>query len=245
MKYVAYYRVSTKKQGASGLGLDAQVKAVADFAKNGELIAEFREVESGSKDSRPILAKALEVAKANGATLLIAKLDRLSRRASFIFALRDSGVNFIACDMPEANRLTIDLLAVIAEHEREMIKARTAAAQQERSRRKTARIIEDLQAAGLPCDEPSIAAEKRRRDVEAAKYQIDSILPQARLESIAVKKEAVKACPEWSRAAELAKSLRKEGLTFRAIAERLNATAFVTREKKPFHAMTVKRLLVA
>lgn len=124
-KYVAYYRVSTAKQGMSGLGLDAQKAAVATFLKEAPLLAEFVEIESGKKNQRPKLAAAIAAAKSQKATLLIAKLDRLSRNAGFIFALRDSGVDFVCCDIPDANTLTVGIFAVIAQHERETISKRT------------------------------------------------------------------------------------------------------------------------
>ena len=124
-KYVAYYRVSTAKQGISGLGIDAQKAAVAIFLKGADLLAEFVEVESGKKNQRTELSKAIASAKAQGATLVIAKLDRLSRNAGFIFALRDSGVDFVCCDIPDANTLTVGIFAVIAQHERETISKRT------------------------------------------------------------------------------------------------------------------------
>jgi len=124
-KYVAYYRVSTVKQGASGLGLEAQSAAVATFLKGAPLLAEFVEVESGKKNQRPQLTAAIAAAKAQGAVLVIAKLDRLSRNAGFIFALRDSGVDFVCCDIPDANTLTVGIFAVIAQHERETISKRT------------------------------------------------------------------------------------------------------------------------
>lgn len=124
--YVAYYRVSTDKQGKSGLGLDAQRQAVADFvAGRGEIVREFTEVESGRKNDRPQLAAALAVCKQRRARLIIAKLDRLARNVHFISGLMESGVDFVAVDMPEANRLTIHILAAVAEHEREMISKRT------------------------------------------------------------------------------------------------------------------------
>src|SRR5262245_47088496 len=120
-KFVAYYRVSTARQGRSGLGLDAQREAVAEYLNGGRhtLLREFREVESGKQNARPELAKALHLCKVTGAMLVIAKLDRLSRNAAFLLTLRDSGVKFVSADMPEANALTVGLLAVIAEHERE------------------------------------------------------------------------------------------------------------------------------
>lgn len=127
---VAYYRVSTRAQGDSGLGLDAQRSAVERFARDRRLriAAEYRDVESGRHNARPGLAAALARAKAEGATLVIAKLDRLSRNAAFILTLRDSGVPFVACDMPEANTLTVGLMAVLAQQEAELISARTKAA---------------------------------------------------------------------------------------------------------------------
>src|SRR5579862_7716530 len=129
-KFIAYYRVSTEKQGQSGLGLDAQRKAVADYLNGGQwaLLAEYTEVESGKRADRPQLLAALAHAKATGATLIVAKLDRLSRNVAFIAALMESGVEFTAADMPMANRLTVHVLAAVAEHEREAISARTKAA---------------------------------------------------------------------------------------------------------------------
>ena len=127
---IAYIRVSTDKQGKSGLGLEAQQEAIASYAASqGVTVSEtFIEVESGKNNHRPELEKALKLAKRTKSTLVIAKLDRLSRNAAFLLTLRDSGVDFVAADNPEANRLTIGLLAVIAEHEREMISERTKAA---------------------------------------------------------------------------------------------------------------------
>lgn len=125
-KYVAYYRVSTQKQGQSGLGLEAQKQTVSSFvAGKGVVIAEYIEVESGKKDNRVKLTNAILEAKENNAILIIAKLDRLSRNASFVFSLRDSGVNFLCCDLPDANTLTIGIFAVVAQHERELTSKRT------------------------------------------------------------------------------------------------------------------------
>ena len=126
-RLVAYERVSTARQGASGLGLEAQRKVIEDFAasRGCEVLARFTEVESGRNADRPELAKALHLAKVTGATLVIAKLDRLSRNAAFLLALRDSGVRFMAVDMPEANDLTVGIMALVAQAEREAISRRT------------------------------------------------------------------------------------------------------------------------
>lgn len=131
--FVAYYRVSTARQGESGLGLDAQRAAVTRHLHNvgplAQLVGEFTEIESGKKHTnRPQLAAAIAQAKRSQATLIIAKLDRLARNVHFISGLMESAADFVACDMPHANRLTIHILAAIAEHEREMISARTKAA---------------------------------------------------------------------------------------------------------------------
>ncbi|MES2846564.1 MAG: recombinase family protein [Pseudomonadota bacterium] len=126
-RLVAYERVSTARQGTSGLGLEAQRRVIEDFAasRGAEVLARFTEVESGRKADRPELLKALHLAKVTGATLVIAKLDRLSRNAAFLLALRDSGVRFVAVDMPEANDLTVGIMALVAQAEREAISRRT------------------------------------------------------------------------------------------------------------------------
>lgn len=126
-RVVSYYRVSTDKQGRSGLGLEAQRKAVRDSvaASAGQLVAEFTEIESGKRNDRPQLAAALAACRKQKAVLCIAKLDRLARN---IANLMDAGVDFVAVDMPNANRLTLHVMAAFAEHEREAISARTKAA---------------------------------------------------------------------------------------------------------------------
>lgn len=127
MKIVAYQRVSTSKQVQSGLGLDAQWAAIQAYAAQaqGTVIERFTEVESGKSNSRPELEKALQLAKLTGAVLVIAKLDRLSRNAAFLLTLRDSGVHFVAADMPDANDLTVGIMALVAEQERRAISERT------------------------------------------------------------------------------------------------------------------------
>jgi DNA invertase Pin-like site-specific DNA recombinase len=129
-QFVAYFRVSTAKQGKSGLGLDAQREAVRSYLNGGkwQMIGEFVEVESGKRNDRPALAEALALCRLHNATLVIAKLDRLARNVNFISNLMESTVEFTAVDFPQANRLTIHILAAVAEHEASMISARTKAA---------------------------------------------------------------------------------------------------------------------
>jgi DNA invertase Pin-like site-specific DNA recombinase len=126
-RIIGYERVSTARQGASGLGLEAQRQAIDGYAaqRSAVLLARFTEVESGRNADRPELAKALHLAKVTGATLVIAKLDRLSRNAAFLLALRNSGVRFSAADLPEANDLTVGIMALVAQQEREAISRRT------------------------------------------------------------------------------------------------------------------------
>jgi len=137
-KWISYQRVSTQRQGKSGLGLEAQRNAVTEFLNGGNwtLVKEFVEVESGKNaDNRPELAKAIQACRAYGAKLLIAKLDRLSRDAHFLLGLEKAGIDFVAVDMPNANRLTVGIMAMVAEEERRMISKRTKDALQAAKRR--------------------------------------------------------------------------------------------------------------
>lgn len=136
-RFVAYYRVSRDKQRQSGLGLEAQKEAVERHVKaaGGTLLASYTEVESGKKNDRPKIAQAVAHAKVTGATLVIAKLDRLARSVHFVSTLMESNVDFVCCDMPLANKLTIHILAAVAEDERERISKRTSEALQAAKRR--------------------------------------------------------------------------------------------------------------
>jgi DNA invertase Pin-like site-specific DNA recombinase len=195
--YVAYYRVSTKAQGQSGLGLDAQRTAVAGFVK-GVILAEFTEVESGKNNQRLQLAAAIERAKKAGAVLVIAKLDRLSRNASFIFTLRDSGVNFQCVDMPDANTLTIGIFATLAQHERELISSRTKVALQ-------AKIAQ-----GAVLGKPeNLTDEARRKGAQAT-----------RLNALANQ--------DNRRAQSVADMMHQAGKNYSQIAVHLNSTGFQT-----------------
>jgi len=156
-RYVAYFRVSTQKQGRSGLGLDAQKQAVSDYLHQfgGALIAEFMEVESGKRPDRPEFTKAADYAELSNATLLVAKLDRLSRDLHFVTSLQKRGIKFKLCDLPEIDNLTIHILAAMAEHEARMISVRTKQAMQEAIKR------------GVVMGNPQLGIQ-RNRDVSAA-----------------------------------------------------------------------------
>jgi DNA invertase Pin-like site-specific DNA recombinase len=172
-RFVAYYRVSTDRQGKSGLGLDAQRKSVMDYLNGGswELVAELVEVESGKHSERPKLAAALDACRKHKAKLVIAKLDRLSRNLAFIATLMKSGVEFIAVDNPHANKLTVHIPAAVAQHEREMISEPTKAALQAAKRR------------GVKLGNPRLA-EAAQRAVESLKATADqfaaNVLPVIR-----------------------------------------------------------------
>jgi len=129
-RYIVYYRVSTKAQGHSGLGLEAQKATVEQFlsSSGGALLREFVEVESGNRADRQELRSAIAFARRCQATLLVAKLDRLARNVAFLATMMESGVDFVACDNPHANRFTVHILSAVAEYEREMISKRTTEA---------------------------------------------------------------------------------------------------------------------
>ncbi|MER8775783.1 recombinase family protein [Mesorhizobium sp. M0977] len=131
-RFISYLRVSTERQGRSGLGMEAQRKAVADYLNGGHwsLLQEVVEVESGGDDNRPKLAEALALCRLHSATLVIAKLDRLSRDAAFLMSLQKADVRFVAVDMPEADETVVGIMAVFAQRERKLISQRTKAALQ-------------------------------------------------------------------------------------------------------------------
>jgi DNA invertase Pin-like site-specific DNA recombinase len=211
-KYVAYYRVSTEKQGESGAGLDAQKVDVMRFA-GGSVFAEFTEVESGACDDRPVLDVAIKTALMHDATLVIAKLDRLSRKASMVMALKDTGVKFVCTDMPDANSLTIGIMASIGQHEREMIAERT---------RKAIRTkIDNGQVWGNPQNFSDAGREKGRT---------------ARTEKARTNGNNLKAFV-------MASDMMKAGFSLRTIANRLNQFGFVTSRGNKFHANSIKQLM--
>lgn len=218
-KFVAYYRVSTARQGRSGLGLEAQKKAIADYLNGGRwrLLAEFTEVESGKLNSRPQLEQALHLCRVTGATLVIAKLDRLSRNAAFLLTLRDSGAKFVAADMPDANSLTIGIMALVAQNEREAISRRTtealAAAKRRGVRLGNPHGARPLLRAGKG-NRAALAAIRARADGHAA--ELRSVLADVRAAGVT---------------------------TLAGIAAALNEREIQTRRGGAWHASSVRNLL--
>lgn len=219
MKAVAYYRVSTATQARSGLGLEAQRAAVAETcaARGMEIIAEFTEVESGKRGDRPELSEALHRAKLTGAVLVVAKLDRLSRSVAFLSTLQDSGAKFIAADMPEANELTVHILAAVAQAERKAISTRTKDA------------LKAAKARGVRLGNPNGAAPLRRAgkgNAAAARAVKDAA--QSRALDLAGEVAAIRAAGAGS---------------LREIAQGLNDRHIETPRGGRWHPSGVKRLL--
>lgn len=219
-KFVAYFRVSTDRQGRSRLGLEAQTASVRDYiTSHGELIAEYTEIETGKRADRPELAKALAHARRIGATLVIAKLDRLARNVAFTAALMESGTDFLAVDNPTANKLTIHVLAAVAEDEARRISERTKDALQAYKSRggklgshhpKCKPLSPE--AARLGQRIGSASTQKRAREAYA------DLIPQVR-------------------------KLRSEGKSLREIAESLDDAGHFTRNGRSWNATQVKRIL--
>lgn len=220
-RFVSYRRVSTTRQGKSGLGLDSQREAIRSHLAGspGELLAEFTEIESGRRCDRPELAKALAACRLHRATLVIAKLDRLARNVAFISALMDSGVEFVATDMPAASRLTLHMLAAVAENEARMISERTRGALAAAKRRGTK----------LGGFKGRCATDADRQRAAAAK----TALANSRARDLA----------------ETIKAIQAEGVaSYSAIATRLNAmkiptTGNPTGGETSWHRAQVRRVL--
>lgn len=211
--FIAYYRVSTVGQGKSGLGLEAQRTAVNNFLKKGQiLMKEFVEVESGKKNDRRILQGALAYAKEREAILIIAKLDRLARNAAFIFTLKDSNVNFVCADMPEANTLTIGIFATLAQYERELTSERTKKALAEKKK------------LGMTLGTPK------------------NLTLEAGLKGAVAMKEKAKLNENNRRATAMINSLRAAGNSWSKVAEQLNFAGFTTSRGKSFQIVQVQRL---
>lgn len=217
-RFVAYYRVSTLRQGESGLGLDAQRKAVTDYLSrmSGRLMAEITEVESGKRNDRPKLADALSACRIHNAVLVIAKLDRLARNAAFLLSLKDGGVEFVAVDMPNANRLTVGIMALVAEDEAERISARTKAA------------LAAAKARGVKLGTPSNLSNRKLGSVRGNE------------------KKSAQADRRAKELKPVIAAIQTEGSTsLRAIAAEMNARSILTARGGQWSAMQVKRLLEA
>lgn len=210
--YVAYLRVSTTKQGIDGLGMAAQEQAIKAY--NGNVIAKYVEVESGKRKDRPELAKALEHCKLTESTLIVAKLDRLARNVCFISTLMESKVDFVACDFPEASRLTLHIMSAVAEHEACAISDRTKKALAEAKKR------------GVKLGNPNLTAEGRERGnvngVETIKKTADAFA---------------------QRVAGTIQAFQAQGLSLRGIAKELNKLGVKTARGKMWTATAVKNVL--
>jgi DNA invertase Pin-like site-specific DNA recombinase len=224
-KLVAYFRVSTKRQGESGLGLAGQQTDVERFASghNGEVIRQFVEVETGTRKDRPELDKALAFAKRAKARLVVAKLDRLARNVAFTSALMESGVEFVACDNPHANRLTIHILAAVAEDEARRISDRTKKALAE-AKRKGVKLgsarpghwdgREDRRLAGAHAGGQAAAESHRRAAIDEYRDLVPLIV-----------------------------RLRNDGHSNQTIADTLNKEGYRTRRDAAWNRMQVGRVL--
>ncbi len=210
--YVAYYRVSTQKQGISGLGLESQKDTVRRFIGDNTLFKEYTEIESGKKNNRLELINALQYAKDNKATLVIAKLDRLSRNTAFILTLRDSKVDFVCCDMPDANTLTIGIIAIIAQNERETISQRTKDALKQKKQQ------------GFVLGTPA------------------NLTKDAIFKSVLVRKELAANNDNNKKATAFILSLKTQKKSLSEIATILNCNGFRTSKNKEFQKTTVLRL---
>ena len=212
IKYVAYYRVSTEKQGDSGAGLDAQKADVMRFT-NGLIGAEYTDIQSGSKFDRLGLQMAIAYAKMHGATLVVAKMDRLSRNVGDLFTIRDSGVKIAICDMPDMDTLKFGIYATFAQHEREMISIRTKKA---------------LQA---------------RKDAGMILGKLDNLTDAGRAIGRAKHSSNARMNGNNMRAYVVASDMRRAGESFGTISNRLNLFGFLTARGKTFHPNSVKQLM--
>lgn len=219
MKIVTYIRVSTEKQGRSGLGLEAQQAAIAAYAARHDatVTAAFTEVESGRRNDRPELAKALRKARVTGSKLVIAKLDRLSRDAAFLLNLQASSVDFVACDMPEANALTVGIMSVIAEAESRLIAERTRA---------------------------SMAAAKARGQVFGNPHGAQALRRAGKGNTAAIQACKVRADARAHDLTDTLEDLRAEGITSnKGIAKALNERGIATPRGGQWYATSVRNLL--
>lgn len=214
-RFVAYYRVSTVKQGRSGLGLDAQRSTVTNFlhGQEAEILAEFIEVESGRRKDRQQLTSAINYARVTKSSLIIAKLDRLARNVSFTSALMESGIEFVCCDLPSANKFTIHIMSALAEMEAEMISSRTKAA----------------------------LAEAKKRGVRLGNPRLSQYRPDPRTGGQARKKIADNQAKSY--VGLVLEARQKGAITLQATADFLNTRGALTPKGNQWHPATVQRML--
>lgn len=213
-KFVSYFRVSTQKQGNSGLGLEAQKSTIQNYLKDIQPIAEFTDIESGTKkgNDRQGLKDAISFCKFHNAKLIIAKLDRLSRNVSFIAQLMESDIEFVICDQPQATRFTIHIFAALGEQEARFISERTKSA----------------------------LAEAKKRGQKLGSPQ--NLTDQSRANSLEVRKLNAFNNENSRKAGALIVSLRQSGKSFYQITKEINVLGFKTRTNKSFHQAQVKTL---
>jgi DNA invertase Pin-like site-specific DNA recombinase len=244
IKLVAYYRVSTRKQGDSGLGLQSQRTAVLEHARKvgGKILGEYTEVESGRKSNRAQFRAALGHARNTGATLCIAKLDRLARNVLFTATLQDSKQPFVCCDNPYATEFTIHILAAVAQLEAKQISERTVAALAAyKAGKRVSKRITLLYPKGVPAKVVRETAGK----LGGALPQCRTLTPEAGRKGSALGIEAVaaKVAERVATAGPIVLEMRRGGMTLRAIAEALTGQGYITRGGKPWSAVAVLRML--
>ncbi len=215
-QYVAYLRVSTQKQGFSGLGLEAQREIIHNYLHNTNPIAEFVEVESGRKSDRPKLKEALALCRKDGATLIVAKLDRLARSVSFLSGLLESDVEIVFCDFPQANKMVLHIISAISQYEAELIAARTKASLQAKKSR------------GFKLGNPEHLLEKHKQAIQ---------------NSIKTCKAKADSNPNNKRAVAMLRTLVKENHSYKEMAEILNNEGFVSSKGCTFTKSTVYKLI--
>lgn len=218
IQYIAYLRVSTQKQGFSGLGLEAQKEIIQNFLYDKNPITEYIEVESGRKTDkgRPKLKEALEVCRKTGAKLIVAKLDRLARNVAFLSQLLESDVDIVFCDFPQANKMVLHILAAISQYEAELVATRTKQA---------------------------LAAKKARGAVLGNPDHLLENLDSAIAKSVETNKRKAEENPNNKRAAAMLKVLAKEGKTLQEMADYLNEQGFTTSKGYKFTRSAVLVLL--
>lgn len=243
-KLIIYYRVSSKKQGMDGLGMDGQDIAVAQYvaAYGGVVIREYKEVETGKIADRPELQKAIAHAKRSKATLIIAKLDRLARNVEFTATLMNTKVDFVCCDNPHATRLTIHILAAVAEDEVRRISERTGSALQAYViNKRVPKRLRDLHPEGVPAELVEMYAGKlgaSHPDCKQLTYEhsLKGTAKAAQLRS-AEARDAYSDILDWI------KELKAEGRSLRDVAAILNSEGHTTRNGASWAATTVMRVL--